>query len=404
MFEVLIVEDESAKRAEILRLLWSVDDFAAKARMTEVGSVFEAYEVLKARQFDILLLDIALPIRTGGDVSESAGLDLVNELGEGAGDLRTPGQIIGITAYPDLLERNAKAFSSWAFSLVLYSPSGAEWEEAIRSRIRHLLLARNAEREYDFDLGIVCALESPELEAIKAIEWNWNQTQQAGDHTIYFVGRFGAADDEKTVVAASTPMMGMPATMTVAGKMIEAFRPRYIAMTGMTAGVHGKTKLGDVIVANPCWDWGSGKWVSTSDGLKFEPAPFHVQLDPWVRERLREIAGDTALLNEIRAGWPAEKPQHELRVRVGPMASGASVLADGETVERVRDVQRDLLAVEMEAYGIFLAAQECAEPRPKALVLKSVVDHGDKDKNNHYQYYSAYTSARVLKAFAERNA
>jgi nucleoside phosphorylase len=55
----------------------------------------------------------------------------------------------------------------------------------------------------------------------------------------------------------------------------------------------------------------------------------------------------------------------------------------------------------MEAYGVYLAAQECSLPRPTCFSLKSVVDFADGDKNDRYQKYAAYTSAQTLKHFIE---
>lgn len=80
---------------------------------------------------------------------------------------------------------------------------------------------------------------------------------------------------KEVVYAASASRVGMPSASIISLKLISAFKPKYLAMTGITAGVPGKTRLGDVIAADPSWDWGSGKWEMRDGELKFMPAPIN---------------------------------------------------------------------------------------------------------------------------------
>lgn len=57
----------------------------------------------------------------------------------------------------------------------------------------------------------------------------------------------------------------------------------------------------------------------------------------------------------------------------------------------------------METYGVFVAADEAPSPKPLVFSMKSVVDFGDGLKDDHYQKYAAYTSARSLKHFVEHH-
>ena len=78
------------------------------------------------------------------------------------------------------------------------------------------------------------------------------------------------------------------------------------------------------------------------------------------------------------------------------------MLSDATAVSKVAEQQREILSIEMEAYGIFVVAEESPEPRPRPFVVKSIVDFGDASKDDRFQAYAAYTSARFLAAFAER--
>ena len=50
----------------------------------------------------------------------------------------------------------------------------------------------------------------------------------------------------------------------------------------------------------------------------------------------------------------------------------------------------------MEAYAVMLAGTLSSMPQTTAIVMKAVSDFGDDQKNDNYQQYASYTSARVL--------
>lgn len=402
---VLLVEDDAYKRQRIEAVLVAAKGFTKVGSVAVATNVFEAVREMKEGRPDILILDIALPLTEDGDPQEHAGIELLEDVMRHPKEYGPPSHTIGITAYRDVYERCSRQFASWLLSIVLYSPESSEWEDSLRARVEHILYSSASTATYGCDLCIVCALESPELTAVRALPFKWERTARPGDHTIYYEGTFAGAAGERKVVAAAAARKGMPAATTVATKMIQSFRPRYISMVGIAAGIRDRMKYGDIIVANPCWDWGSGKWTrGPDDGSgRFLAAPFQAHLDVGLREQLQGVAADRGALDEIRREWTGESPEHVLSARVGPLASGASVLADEDMMAQIAEQQREIIGVEMEGYGVFVAAEESAEPRPKAMVIKSVVDFGGIDKDDKFQAYGAYTAAAFLGVFVRRH-
>lgn len=45
------------------------------------------------------------------------------------------------------------------------------------------------------------------------------------------------------------------------------------------------------------------------------------------------------------------KPDYELRIHVGAVATGASVIANSEKIKFIQDQIRDVIAIEMEIFG-----------------------------------------------------
>ncbi|OJY98962.1 MAG: hypothetical protein BGP24_18850 [Lysobacterales bacterium 69-70] len=92
----------------------------------------------------------------------------------------------------------------------------------------------------------------------------------------------------------------------------------------------------------------------------------------------------------------------DLKLHIGPFASGAAVLADGVTLEQfVKSQQRQVLAIDMEMYGHYFASSQATEPRPCFFGIKSVCDFADPKKGDSDQKYAAYTSAKALQRFVE---
>ena len=131
----------------------------------------------------------------------------------------------------------------------------------------------------------------------------WQPLRVPQDETRYISGTITAEGKSFSVIAGAAPRMGMPASAVLASKIIAQFRPRFLAMVGICAGRHGKVGLGDVIVADPCWDWGSGKIDSVGDRPRFRPAPHPSRAGYWILGGvLKEACEDVGLLARIRAG------------------------------------------------------------------------------------------------------
>jgi nucleoside phosphorylase len=145
----------------------------------------------------------------------------------------------------------------------------------------------------------------------------------------------------------------------------------------------------------------SGKWHRERGSPVFAAAPHQFPVNSYIKGKLVEFARNAETFDEIRRAWPGPKPNTVLQVRIGPVASGASVLADVSKVKQIKEQHRKLIAIDMEVYGLFGAADDAPVPSPKAFALKSVCDFADEHKNDDLQSYAAYTSARALQVFME---
>ncbi|MEG8052898.1 hypothetical protein QP185_05920 [Sphingomonas aerolata] len=252
-------------------------------------------------------------------------------------------------------------------------------------------------------MGIVVGLEDVELKSVLALSSDFVAVTVPRDPIRYFAGTFERNGRKVDVVVAAAPKMGMPVAAVVATKLIAAFRPRYLMMTGICAGVRRKVKLGDAIVADPCWDWGSGK---ISDDIKGDEtsllAPYRWRLDTDIRTHIRELSEDDTFLADLHERWKKRKPAKAPALHIDALASGAAVVARKKAMDTIRKQHKNLLGVEMEIYAVLTAAEYASAPRPTCMGIKAVCDFGDAKKNDFAHAYAAYVSAECAKEIALR--
>lgn len=416
MFNILVVEDEAEKLKHIYRLLDKIEGIDIE-RVDHELDVKGAKKQLLIKSYDLLILDILLPLSKDQDIDEEGGIKLLDEI-LSRPIYKVPTHIFGLTGKEEIFENTQKRFKQSILTLVRYSQSDIEWETQLMAGIKQRILAKEASSlaipDYDFDVAIICALRS-ELESNLQNGWSWKIKTVDHDDTIYHEAVVDVLNGKQIkIIAACAIRMGMPATGALTMKIITTFRPKFIVMTGIMAGVTGRVALGDLVIIDPSWDWGSGKWISDDEGEQekakslFLVDPYQFTLDTLIKKEISLLASDEGYLFALRKSYGMSAPNTDLVVHIGAVASGASVLSDKETFNKIKDQHRKLLGVEMEAYALFTAAECASRPKPIAFCVKSVVDFGDSDKTDDYQGYGAFISSRFAKdlivaLFSNRN-
>lgn len=255
-----------------------------------------------------------------------------------------------------------------------------------------------------FDVAIVCALPSPELEKVRdtgAQKWTVLPSDPH-DQTTYYQSIYTTKlGHPLRVIAAAASQMGPPAAAVLASKMILRFRPKLVAMVGIAAGTkRSDQQFGDILAAEHTFDWGSGKLADTDGAIRFEPDPQPLDIHPRLRDRLKAWGArdGEAELHSIRCKWPDTPPAGLLRLHVGPLASGSSVINHSQPVQDIKEHWRKLIGIEMEAYAVHFACRNTVDPQPVFLGLKSVCDFATK-KEDSWQKYAAFTSAEFCHSF-----
>lgn len=400
--KILLIEDNESKKEKIITVLID-SSVAVRTDFTVCTNIIDAKKMLRSTKFDVLLLDMRLPNRADTqDIQSMAGLEFLKEFKY---DRRyhQPKEIIGITECEEELSKVKKDFDENLLQIIYYHPSKSEWGKLLVDRFEYLISCEQDKNDYDYDIAIICALETPEFKAIKDLSQNWVNIKRDNTSLSFYETFFEFEEKKLKVIAVSIDKMGMVPTAVLATQTIEMFRPKYLTMTGIAAGIKGEVELGDILVFNPSWDSGSGKLkVDENEKQLFEIDPKQETIDSDMILNIKELSGDTQFLNKLREDWKYSQIKSVITVHTGPVASGAAVIANENITNEIKLQSRKLIGIEMEAYGLIYAAKHATKPKPEPLVIKSVCDFANKDKNGGFQEYAAYTSAKFLYEYAKR--
>lgn len=243
-------------------------------------------------------------------------------------------------------------------------------------------------RNYESFAALVYVTDTEE-EAVMRM-YDWKPFRIDGDEQLYYE----AQNSKKGVIIASRQdETGMTASATLTMKLIEHFCPKYVIMPGLAAGIldeSNETQMyGDVILADMVWNYSNGKYVSKDKAqivfgeVGFLPRPTCVEVDKDLLPYF-DIA-----VNSLH---------NETHVLVGAMASGSAVVANKLIFEKqIKSQFYSTKGLEMEGYGVAYAASHAIEPKPKAIIAKSVCDFADGRKSDVYQKFAAYTSCEFVK-------
>ena len=406
MINILLVEDTSEKIKNVVKVITPF--LSEEIVLNRANDINSAKTILRQKNIDIMILDIYLPQIYGDDVQQDGGIALLNLLKKSR-TYSYPRYVISLSGYED----STKVFEASEGNIhkaIYYDPTTNEWELKLKDCLdTAIAIISNTvvHRLYDYDIAVICALKE-EIDVIKESLTDVKTEKVDYDDDIYFTGHFMKEDKKIRVVISFANQMGMIATTSLATKMINNFAPKYMVMTGITGGTKpDKMNFGDVIVAVRSWDYRAGKDIRKEDEAKHLNTINAIDIDTSVLSYCRHLAEDTNTLKTIKDSFvpkgEQQKPNEDLKLLLGPIVSGASVVTDPQIVQDVLDNQhREVLGIEMEIYGMYYAASWAIKPRPKIIALKGVSDFADSDKGDKYHAYASYTSAKMFEALAKQ--
>lgn len=399
--KILIVEDNPNKKRKLFERLSQSPNLFAEPEV--VVCAVDAIRRLQERDFDLMILDVFLPFKVNGEPEEQHSMDLLSRIDAGTGGLKRPKHVAVISSQDKLSRVASEFFQGRPWGCIHYSEDSDQSLVDVENVAKWIFADRNANSIISkCDIFIIAALEEPEFTALEA------ELPELGPllpldstHLVRFCSA-ETKDGPISLAVGFATRMGPVASAILATKALELLKPKAIIMAGICGAIATKADIGDVIAADMSWDWQSGKHVN-KDGNDFELAPHHLPMSELARNLLISLKRDT----DYWKSFIEEAVKLKVNIPkliVGPMATGAAVIADDRITKKIKEEQnKNVVGIDMETYAVYAAAS--AGYRVAALSLKAVCDKANINKNDDYQAYSAKVSARtVVKLIKEHGA
>jgi nucleoside phosphorylase len=398
--KILIIDDETTKTRAIASVISDVNpNLDIKIAITAKDARVE----MKLIKFDLVILDLVLPNFITSTPNKQTGLNLLTEIIDDD-ILLEPKRLFCLTGVSNLVDEYKEFIEEKFVTLHQFVHNEEKWKTSLRNEIIRQLKPKILEekRNYEVDFLVITALKDPELSEVLKLNFNWQPPDFFGDNTLIHKGLVPTSSGDKSIIATCLPKMGPVSSAILTSKLIEKYRPRYVVMTGICAGVRSKVELGDVILATSSWSWETGKW-STSNGQKsFEIEPHHINIVPRIKSLVEITFKDRSFLFDLYESFPSkQKPKAVPNIKTGSIACGSSVISDKSVLRDIKTQDRSMIALDMESYGLYYASFLADSPKPIFFCLKAVCDFADEEKEDDYQHFAAYMSAKVFERLIE---
>lgn len=410
MLKVLIVDDTQEKLVAIRKVLTGFVENPEDVPIC--GSLRDALKECTKTRYDLVILDLYIPVNAG-EVPNPENAKSFLKLIKGDDDYICPIFVIGITRRQDI-ETYKSFFESETLKVLWYEENDDTWKEQLKNRLDYLMGVKKKmgiTYEYDYDVAIITALQSPEHEIMKCtLSKNWKEVNLDDDKATTYYETILHTKRGRSVrcVSCYAPQMASVAAATLTSKVILRFHPKYLFMTGICAGLEGNDiGFGDILVATQIWDGMSGKYRekrqdNADPEMIFEPDYRQLPLNPEMLNIVNRLRDKVDLCAKIKNEYQGERPETPLKIHIGPMTSVPVVIASGQKIADLKAHARKLIGLEMEIYGMFYAAQHAHYLKPVyTAAFKSASDLADKNKTDKYQAYASYTSAAFVKYIIE---
>jgi CheY-like chemotaxis protein len=162
MIKILILDDTEAKISKIKTVITDNCDIPNE-NIDVAMSINAGRKLLCSNDYDLLLLDLVLPLNDDEDPDKEEGPKFIDEVYTNE-RINTPNQIIGLTQYDEFYSELKKRFEDKVWHLLKYEQSKNDWITMLQNKIIHLRknkesIKNSVLNERKYDIAVICALQ-----------------------------------------------------------------------------------------------------------------------------------------------------------------------------------------------------------------------------------------------------
>lgn len=396
--KILIVHDRGSVGDQIASLCAEV--VGKTVSIERASDYVTAVTALRNGLFDLAIVDLTLPHSNGrGLASYDTACNLLVEIFE-SDHIQSPADIVGITRDEDALNVLSRDIGQHLMAVIAEGDDG-NWKKQLTDRIRYCMKSSAARQasyrsQYDYSVCLVTALDKELAPFQSMFEFSPDKRMPYAQSFVFQ----DSAGVMRRGVAYAIGRAGLARAAVKVQELLDSFRPQFLLMSGFCGGVEDKLKLGDIAIFENVFDWDYGKWKSGEDkAVEFfaRPEPISIRehdihhiLRELVESGLPNFPLDIAKAKELSPTFEGEG-----KLKLVSAASGSAVVADERVIRRIGGLSDSISAVDMESYGLYLAATSSYSKRPQVVCIKAVADYCDGNKHDGLHSACCYLSART---------
>ena len=413
MIKILILDDSDRKIDKIKQVL--VEGCDLHENDIEVAkSVANGRKAISKDYFDLVLLDLVLPLFENEEPQEEGGLSFIREIMSADGRVKVPTQIIGLTEKANAYNKEKEEFQSLLFNVIQCKQGDAEWINQLKYAVNYSIRCKNSiesrlQNRNKYDIAVICALSEEFKQMIEAFggENKWQRIHVEEDVPFQFKSSVvtTANNNDIRVVAAMAGRPGVIPTSVLTTLMYTLFHVDTVFMTGFSAGFpSNQLKLGDILVASSIQDYASGKLKDIDGSVQLIKEIHQIEASTKLSLSMQELIEDddtqSAIMSKIKKANLLVDERDSYQVQWSATCCGPYVVTSTEVVKELQESDRKLEGLDMEGFGLYLTSKLLSGKTQKnALWMKGVGDFADPNKANGYHKTCSFGSAVLLYRF-----
>lgn len=406
MIKILILDDTETKIARIKSVI--VNNCNIPENNIDVAISINSGRVLLCKnEYDLLLLDLVLPLTDGDEPDREEGPKFIDEIYANE-QINIPNQIIGLTQYDEFYSELKERFEDKVWYLLKYEQSKNDWITKLQNKIIHLRknkesLQHSISNEYTFDVAVICALQEEFIQLKLAFEKiEWNKINYIGIPFDFYKGVVHTVyGNSLRIIIACVGKSGMSATSILATTMFNIFKVDYLFMTGFCAGFESAdVTFGDIVVADSIQDYTTGKLKDDETGnLKLLKELNQIPANYELASKIGSFISDEANIAKISTSLKKcnlLKGRDNVKALLAPTVCGAFVISSETVMNNLKNDSRKIQSLDMEGFGLYLTSHILNK---KCLWIKAIADFANASKGDEYHSLCSNASAALLYLF-----
>ncbi len=396
---ILVYDDENLKSGAVTDLI--ENGFPLHEIDTAI-TLKDVKDKIKKCRYHMIIADLETPIsRSDETIEKSSGVLFLQYIFESEGEeFYRPDEVVVLTKYADDIEL-LQLIKKYPVSVLKYQEREGEWGHDLMNRIYDC----NRKYENKVDIAVITAVEV-EFNAFYQRGREWKTKEIENDSNLYFIADYkNKTNNNLKVLLAKQPRMGMVPAADITSRIINYFHPYCVIMSGICGGNKKEIEVGDILVADVAWDYGSGSMEKPNKGdetICFLPAPEQIHADKMIIKEFRKYSLDDDLKINIRRQCDMTKFKTDIDIKIGGMATGAAVIKNKEFIEKfIKTSNKKYTGIDMETYGMYYTAHQFSGEKVKFVAIKAVTDNADEHKSDEFQEYCARLASNLTNHFIE---